>query len=147
MPRTCSGLPLRFPHDGRWPFGCASCAPSHSLAVAELLVVDGSAHMNPFTTDHPLAAKSSWFDTREHPVLSFVCSALVLGLILTPVVLVRLYYGAISDIGAEPNPFPQPWWALFWGVLIAFVLSLFVALPAVLLLRLLLRRGRRRYAV
>jgi ABC-type phosphate transport system permease subunit len=102
--------------------------------------------MNPFTTDHPLAARSSWFDTREHPVLSFVCSSVVLALMLAPFVLHRLYLYAISDIGAEPNPFPQPWWALFWGSVIAFVLSLFVAVPVVFLFRLFIRR-RRRYVV
>lgn len=101
--------------------------------------------MNPFTTDHPLAAKSSWFDTHEHPVLSFVCSTLLLTFIFTPIVLVRLYYWAITDIGTEPNPFPQPWWALFWGMVVAFVLSLFGAVPAVLLLRLLSRAWRRRH--
>lgn len=103
--------------------------------------------MNPFTTDHPLSPKTSWFDTREHPTLSFVCSTFVLALILTPFVLYRLYLYAISDIGAEPNPFPQPWWALFWGGLIAFVLSTVAAFPVLLLFRLFSRRWRKRYVV
>ena len=71
----------------------------------------------------------------------------ILALILTPFILYRLYLYAISDIGAEPNPFPQPWWALLWGSAIAFVLSLFAALPVVFLFRLFVQRWRRRYAV
>jgi hypothetical protein len=55
--------------------------------------------MNPFTTDHPLATNSSWFDTREHPRLSFLCSTLLVASLLAPLVLARLYYYAISDIG------------------------------------------------
>jgi len=109
--------------------------------------VDGIADMNPFTTDHPLASKTSWFDAREHPALSFVCSMFVLALILTPFVLYRLYLSAVSDIGAEPNPFPEPWRALFLGTAIAFLLSLLVALPVVLLFRLVVQRWTRRYAV
>jgi ABC-type Fe3+ transport system permease subunit len=99
--------------------------------------------MNPFTTDHPLASKSSWFDTQGHPTLSFVCSTFVLALILTPFVLHRLYDYAISDIGAEANLFPQPWWALFCGLVIAFVLSVVGALPVVLVYRLFARRWTR----
>jgi hypothetical protein len=102
--------------------------------------------MNPFTTDHPLAAQSSWFDMRVHPIHSSVCSSIVLALVLTPLVLYRLYLFATSDIGAEPNPFPQPWWALFWGSAIAFALSLLVAVPIVFLFRLCIR-WRRRYVV
>lgn len=98
--------------------------------------------MNPFTTDHPLASKSSWFDAHEHPTLSFLCSTLVLALVLAPLVLVSLYYYSVSDIGAEPNPFPQPWWALFWGSVMAFVLSLACAFPIVSLRRLFTRRRR-----
>ena len=79
--------------------------------------------MNPFTTDHPLAPKSSWLDAREHPRLSFLCSTVLLALIFAPFILVRLYYYAISDIGAEPTPFPDPWWALLCGGIIAFLLS------------------------
>jgi len=101
--------------------------------------------MNPFTTDHPLASEPSRFDTQKHLTLSFICSTVVLALILTPLVLVRLYNWAISDIGAEPNPFPQPWWALFWGSVIAFAFSVACALPVVLVYRLLARRLRRRH--
>jgi hypothetical protein len=91
--------------------------------------------MNPFTTDHPLASKTSWFDTREHPALSFICSVFVLALVLTPFLLYRLYLYAISDIGAD-DPAPLFWWALFPGSVIAIVLSLFAAFPVVLLFRL-----------
>jgi hypothetical protein len=101
--------------------------------------------MNPFTTEHPLTPKSSWFDAREHPKLSFVCRAVVLALVLTPFVLLRLYYYAISDIGAEPNPFPEPCWILFWGTVIAFVFSLLGAFPVVFLCRLATGKWRLRY--
>jgi len=103
-----------------------AASPTSLTSVAQLLscASNGSAHMNPFTADHPLASKSSWFDTREHQVLSFVCSTSVVALILTPFVLHHLYGYAIRDVGAEPNPFLESWWALcwalFWGGLIAF---------------------------
>ena len=77
-------------------------------------------------------------------MLSFVCSSVVLALMLAPLVLYRLYLYAISDIGAEPNPFPEPWWALFWGSVIAFVLSMFVAVPVVSLFRACLENPARR---
>jgi hypothetical protein len=85
--------------------------------------------MNVFTTDHPLASGSSWFDTKEHPRLSFVCSAVLWAMILTPFVVVRLYNYAISDIGAEPNPFPEPFWALVVGSVLAFTISLVCVSP------------------
>ena len=98
--------------------------------------------MNPFTTEHPLASVS-WFGGRKHPTLSFFCRSIVLALIFTPFVLVRLYYYAISDIGVEPNPFPQPWWAVFWGSVIAFVLGLVFAVSIMFLWRLFARRSTR----
>ena len=107
------------------------------------MVVRRLARMNPFTTDHPLAAQSSWFDAREHPVLSFVCSSVALAFILAPVVSVLFYCWAISDIGAEPDPLPDLGWLLFWCSAIAFVLSLFVAVPVVSLFRLFVRSRRR----
>jgi hypothetical protein len=96
--------------------------------------------VNPFTTDHPLTANSSSSKKKEHPVLSFVCRALILGLILTPFVLQRLYDYAVSDIGAEPNPFPQPFWALCCAGMIALVLSFVLAVPIVFLHRRIFRR-------
>ena len=101
--------------------------------------------MNPFTTDHPLASRSSWLDTREHPRLSFLCSTVLVALVLAPIALLRLYYYAISDIGAEPNPFPQPWWALFWGSVIAFLFGVCGAIPIVWVGRVLLRAWRRQH--
>lgn len=98
--------------------------------------------MNPFTTEHALAS-ASWFGAQKHPRLSFFCRSLVLALIFTPFVLVRLYYYTISDIGAEPNPFPQPWWAVFWGSVIAFMVSLVVAVLIMFLWRLSARRSPR----
>ena len=99
--------------------------------------------MNPFTTEHPLDSKASGFGAQEHPTPSFLCGTLAVALIFTPFVLVRLYYYAMSDIGAEPNPFPEPWWALFWGIIIAFVLSLVAAVPIIFLYRLFARRSMR----
>ena len=98
--------------------------------------------MNPFTTDHPLTAKSSWFDTREHPKLSFVCSTFVLAMILTPFAFQSLHSYVISDIGADADPFLNSWRVLILGSSIAFVLSLAGSLPAVLLWRLFVRRWR-----
>jgi hypothetical protein len=71
---------------------------------------------------------------------------MVLALVVTPLILVRLYYYAISDIGAEPTPFPQPWLALLVGSALAFVASLFPSTLVVLLYRLTARRLRKGYA-
>jgi len=83
--------------------------------------------MNPCTTGHPLATKSLWDDFRKHPRLSFVFDTLVLALVVAPLVLGCLYKWAISDIGAEANPFPGLAW--LWGSLIAFVFGLCVSAP------------------
>ncbi len=81
---------------------------------------------------------------EEHPRASFVLSTFCFALILTPFVLVRLYKYAISDIGAEPNPFPAPGWALFVGCAVAFTLSVICAFPFVLAFRLVVRAWSRR---
>ena len=60
--------------------------------------------MNIFTTDHPMASRYAWSDAKEHPVLSILCSVLLLAPILTPVVIWRLYVYFTSDIGAEGPP-------------------------------------------
>ena len=99
--------------------------------------------VNPFTTDHPLTANSWEFDFRKHPTLLIVCSGLALASILTPLVLLRLYYWFISDMECEPNPFPEPWRALVWGIGIAFVFSSLIAFPAVLLIRWFVREWRK----
>jgi hypothetical protein len=98
--------------------------------------------VNPFTIDHPLTAKSWDFNFRKHPLLSHVVAGFALALILTPFVLVRLYYWFISDIGCEPDPFPEPWRALFLGGAIAFVFSCLIAFPAVILVQWLVRKWR-----
>ena len=89
--------------------------------------------MNPFTTDHPLAPQTSWFDRKEHPRLSFVCTTFLLSFILTPFWLICFYNWANSDVGSEPDPFPAPWW-VFFGLL-AFASSVFCALPIVAIVR------------
>jgi hypothetical protein len=101
--------------------------------------------MNIFTTDHPMASQSSWFDEKEHPVLSILCSVFLLGPILTPVVIWRLYVYLTSDIGAN-NPFPDPWPALAWMIILAFAISLVCAFPLVLLYRMFARSWKRWYA-
>jgi hypothetical protein len=92
--------------------------------------------MNIFTTDHPMASGPSWFDAKEYPRLSFVLSVLVITLILAPLVLIRLYYSVMSDIGAD-NPFAEPWLDLGLGFVVALVLSLPCACSVVLLSRLI----------
>lgn len=102
--------------------------------------------MNIFTTEHPLTSQPSWFDTKEHPFLSFVCSVFVLALVFTPLILFGLYSYAISDIGAEPNPFPDPWLALAVGSIYSFTISLVGASLVVLAYRMLARSWRSRHA-
>jgi len=103
--------------------------------------------MNIFATDHPLVSQSpSWFDAKAHPRLSFILSASVLSLCLVPFILVQLYRYAISDIGAEPNPFPQPCLALLVGGVLAFVVGLFCSVPVVLAYRLTVRWWKRQCA-
>jgi hypothetical protein len=98
--------------------------------------------MNVFTTDHPLTVQPSWFDRREYPKLSFVCSVLVSELVLTPVILVGLYYYAASDSGAESDPFPDPWLDFIVGSIFAFVASLICSFFVVMAYRLMLRFRR-----
>ena len=103
----------------------------------------GLARMNIFTTDHPSASQASRLETEEHPWISFACSTCVLALISTPWVLIRLYYWSISNIGAEPNPFPEPWLALAVGGAAAFAVSFLCACPVVFAARLFARHWRR----
>ena len=93
--------------------------------------------MNVFTTDHPLVSQTSWFDTKAHPVLSLVCNAFTFAVVLTPFVLVGLCCCAMSDMGGEPEPFPELWMALVLGSVLAFGISLVGAVPIVLAYRLL----------
>ena len=111
--------------------------------MAQLVTLGSAEHLNIFTTEHPIDSVPSWFYTKENPLLSFVCSVLVLALMLTPLVLVGLIHYAFSDIGAEPNPFPDPVLALLVGSVLAFALSLVFAIPAVLAYRLLTQTWRR----
>ena len=62
-----------------------------------------------------------------------------MALILTPLILVGLYFYAISDIGAEPNPFPDPWLDLAVGTALSFVIGLACASLMILTYRLLAR--------
>ena len=105
-------------------------AGQHSRRLSVFFRLSGMARMNIFTTEHPMASQSSWFDTKEHPRLSFICRTFVLAMILAPFVFVRLYYYAISDIGAEPKPFPQPWWCFFMGAYWRLRSALYVRCPS-----------------
>jgi hypothetical protein len=98
--------------------------------------------MNIFTTDHPMASRSSWSDAKEHPVLSIFCGVLLLAPILTPVVIWSLYVYFTTDIGAE-GPISDPWPALAWMIIFAFTISLISAFPLVLLYRLSARCWKR----
>lgn len=80
--------------------------------------------MDVFTTDHPMTSQPSLFDAKTHPVLSAVCRVIRLAIGLTPLILISLYFYAVSDIGAEPNPFPEPWLTLMIGSIISFIIGL-----------------------
>ena len=95
--------------------------------------------MDVFTTDHPLTSQPSWFGTKEHPVLSAVCSGTVLALCFTPPILAGLYFYFISDIGAEPNPFPDPWFDLAVGSALSFIIAVLIAAALVTAYRLMAR--------
>ena len=95
--------------------------------------------MDLFTTDNPLTSQPSWFDAKAHPLLSAVCSTAFLALCFTPAILVGLYCYFISDIGAEPNPFPDPWFDLAAGAGLSFIFAILFASVMVMAHRLLAR--------
>jgi hypothetical protein len=66
-----------------------------------------------------------------------------MALIFTPLVLVGLYFYFTSDIGAEPNPFPDPWLDLAVGTALSFVIALICASLVALTYRLLARAWSR----
>ena len=66
-----------------------------------------------------------------------------MALIFTPLILVGLYFYFTSDIGAEPNPFPDPWLDLAVGTVLSFVIGLACASLILLTYRLLARAGSR----
>jgi hypothetical protein len=94
--------------------GFAFCLPWNEgfLSVG----LEAEAFMNPFATDHPLVSQPSWFDPETFPWRSWLCSALVLALISTPLLFGYNFYADVSeafDIGSATDPFPQSWeeWA------------------------------------
>lgn len=95
--------------------------------------------MNVFEAEHPLVSHPSRPGKKTRPILTFVCSSVLLAVFFTPFVFVHLYNLAISDIGAEPTPFPEPVRAFIIGVLFAFAISFIAAVPLVLIFRLLKR--------
>ena len=102
--------------------------------------------MNVFTTDHPLTLQPSWFDARAYPVRSFVCRVLFLTLISAPLILAGLYYYDRSEIGAEPDPFPDPYMEFIVGSVLSIALGFIFSFLVVLAQRLLARSWRSRYA-
>lgn len=102
--------------------------------------------MNVFTTDHPMASEPfewSWFNRKKHPRLSLLCSMLLVAFIFSPLVLYWLYCWFMSDIGAESNPFPEPWRAFFMGLAVSFVMSLPPAFLVASVFRIFLRHWRK----
>jgi hypothetical protein len=102
--------------------------------------------MNVFTTDHPLTLQPSWFDKREYPIRSFLCSVLLSTLISAPLILAGLYYYDLGDIGAEPDPFPDPYMVFVVGSAVSIALGFIFSFCAVLSYRLLARNWRSRPA-
>src|SRR5262245_9304225 len=103
-----------------------------------------AAHrMNIFTTEHPLTSQPSWFDTKAHPRLSFVCRAFVLAIAATPIVLIALIHYVMSDLGAETTPSPGPDFSvLVFASVFAFAISLLGAFPIVLIVRMTNRNSK-----
>ncbi len=66
-----------------------------------------------------------------------------MALMVTPLILVGLYFYAVSDIGAEPNPFPDPWLDLAVGTALSFVIAIICASLVALMYRLLARAWSR----
>jgi hypothetical protein len=67
--------------------------------------------MNVFTTDHPLVSQPSPFDSKKFPMVSFVCSSLIMALGFLPFVVTFYVYTVFSDaieFGAEYD-FPDSW--------------------------------------
>ena len=113
-----------------------------AAAIAHLAVrVPGT--MNPFTTDHPLSAGSSWFDREEYPRLSFVLSTALIALVLTPALVLTFCYCAFGDKGADPSLALVP--LALWASGMAYLLGVFCAVPIVWFSRLLTPRRRGRY--
>ncbi len=86
--------------------------------------------------------------SKSGRVLSDLGISSLLALLLTPAILSQLYHYAIREIGAEANPFPNPWRALFLGLGLAFASSFFCSWLAVSALRMIVgridrARGRR----
>ena|SRR6266404_2518860 len=83
--------------------------------------------MNVFSTEHPLTAQPSWFDTREHPLLSYVCRVLVVALILCALFAGLLGFSMFSQ---DSPDVPDPSWtdSIFAvaGFLMAFPVFFFV---------------------
>ncbi len=92
--------------------------------------------MSIFTTDHPLTTQPSWFDARAFPALSFLCTSTLLALAFTPLILAGLYFWLTSDIGAEPRPFPDPWFDFAIGSIFSFVVGFICASFVVTIYRL-----------
>lgn len=83
--------------------------------------------MKVFTTEHPLNYARPW--SEAYPRVTFLLKAGALAMVTTPIGLYWLYCWATADIGAEPNPFPNPWLMLIVGLGISFLGSFVCACP------------------
>jgi hypothetical protein len=91
--------------------------------------------MNVFTTDHPMTSQPSYFDTKAHPLLSFICGVFVTTLMLAPLVFGYVVYAvATDDVQCTDEP-DGPLFIL--GIPVSFVLSFICAFPLVLAYRLI----------
>jgi hypothetical protein len=110
--------------------------------------------MNVFTTDHPMMSQTSWFDAKEHPRLSFICSVAVLALALSPFVLFWFCDYVVNDgDNTTPEAAPEGWCVLTLGSLLAYAIGLVCAAPVVWIYRVVmwktsrLRLGRKKTTV
>src|SRR5215469_18046316 len=100
--------------------------------------------MEVFTTEHPLASRTSW--SERWPKLSFACSTVFLALIFTPCVYGFLLYLQSTDEVqcTDDPPWPQTQSDFIWGISVIFLIGLLCACSLVLLYRfwLLCRKTR-----
>ncbi len=106
--------------------------------------------MNIFTTDHPMATEPfewSWFNRKQHPWLSLLCSTLLLAFVFSPAVLYGLYCWFMSDNGGDITLTLKPWPGFIVGFATSLVLSLVPAFPLVLVYRAMERIWRKWYYI
>lgn len=87
--------------------------------------------MNPFTTEHPLNSRPSWFDAKAHPSRALAGRGLALALGLTPFTLYGLFYWVVEAEDGVTTPetltLAGLWRFLMVGGAFAFVCSVAIA--------------------